>query len=176
MKKGLIFFLLVSISVISLWFLLYQNYIHTQTDFDHYLSENLAEFGNWFLRLFGHDPYIEYSGTNFVITNLIDSPTLGVWIGDRCNGFKMFGVFAAIVAAFPYSHKQKIWFIPLGILVLHTINAIRVAALTYLAVYYPEYLDFNHNITFEVIVYGSVFLLWYIWIKKFVEKEINAKT
>lgn len=175
MKKGILFFLTVSILIISIWFYIYQFLIQPNTNLDHHLSENLAEIGNYFLSLFGHNTYIEYSGTNYIITNLIDSNTLGVWIGTRCNGFKMFGVFTAILIAFPYAHKHKLWFIPLGIIILHIINAIRVAALTYLSVYYPDYLDFNHNITFEIIVYGSVFLLWYIWIKKFVEKAINKE-
>jgi hypothetical protein len=28
-------------------------------------------------------------------------------------------------------------------------------------------LNFNHDYTFYVIVYGWVFLLWWIWVKRF---------
>lgn len=172
MKNKLLVFLLLSTSLTTLWFLVYINWISPKTNLDHLLSENLGEIGNWILGLFGFPTYLEYSGTNYVVTNFSDLPTYGVWIGTRCNGFKMFGVFSAIILAFPYAHRHKIWFIPFGILTLHLINGIRVATLLYLSAYYPQYLDFNHNITFEIIVYGSLFLLWYLWIKKFVEPSI----
>ena len=173
MKKNIIVFLLVLLSIISTWFFVYVYYIQSNTNWDHHLSENLGDFAVLILEFFNIPTGIEYSGTNYVITKILSVENHGVWIGTRCNGFKMFGVFSAIILAFPYAHKHKLWYIPLGILILHTINAIRVAALTYLAVFYPGYLDFNHNITFEIIVYGSVFLLWYIFIKKFIEKSIQ---
>lgn len=174
MKKKLIYFLITAVALISLWFYVYQFWIQAHTNLDHHLSVNLAQVGNFFLSIFGIDTYIEYSGTNYVIANLLGyEDHYGVWIGTRCNGFKMFGVFSVIVAAFPYAHKHKLWFIPLGILILHTLNAIRVAILTYMYVHAPEYVDFNHNVTFEILIYGSVFLLWYIWVKKFVEVSIK---
>lgn len=172
MKKNLFIFLVSTILIISFWFYSYFYFIQVNTNWDHFLSENLGEYSILFLELFNIPTGLEYSGTNYVVTKILNVENYGVWIGTRCNGFKMFGVFTAIIVAFPYAHKHKLWFIPFGIILLHTINAIRVSTLTYLAVYYPEHLDFNHNITFEIIVYGSVFLLWYIWIKYFVEKSI----
>ena len=62
--------------------------------------------------------------------------------------------------------KKKLWFIPLGIFIVHTANAIRIAALTIISAENPKALDFNHNITFQVIVYGLIFLLWYWWVQK----------
>ena len=57
-------------------------------------------------------------------------------------------------------------FIPIGILILHCINVIRVAILTYISALFsnPYILDFNHNITFQLIVYVSMLALWYWWI------------
>ena len=81
----------------------------------------------------------------------------GVWIGEPCNGVKIFGLFTLFILAFPGSWKKKLWFIPLGIFIVHTANAIRIALLTIMSAENPKALDFNHNITFQVIVYGLNF-------------------
>jgi hypothetical protein len=38
--------------------------------------------------------------------------------------------------------------------------------------HYPQYLDFNHLYTFTILVYAIIFILWYIWAKKYAP---NAK-
>jgi len=44
---------------------------------------------------------------------------------------------------------------------------LRVAALCLIARADYDLLNFNHDYTFYVIVYGWVFLLWYVWVKRF---------
>jgi exosortase/archaeosortase family protein len=73
--------------------------------------------------------------------------------------------FALFVIAFPGSVKKKLWFIPLGIVIIHFANVLRViglAAINYVA---PQYLEFNHTYTFTILVYGIIFLLWMWWVK-----------
>jgi len=72
-----------------------------------------------------------------------------------------------IIFAFPGPIKHKLWYIPLGILFTHLINALRVIALVIIAYMKPEWLNFNHDYTFTIIVYAFVFMLWWIWINKF---------
>jgi hypothetical protein len=42
-----------------------------------------------------------------------------------------------------------------------------VAALAIIVDINPEWLDFNHDYTFTILVYAAVFALWYLWIEKF---------
>ena len=95
-------------------------------------------------------------------------------IGDPCNGLNLFGLFAVVLIAFPTSFKRKyrinlhkLWYIPLGILLIHIVNVIRVAVLAIIASYNYEALNFNHDVTFKVITYSFIFLLWYLWIKQY---------
>ena len=49
-----------------------------------------------------------------------------------------------------------------------------VTALAIIVSYDYELLNFNHDYTFYVIVYGCVFLLWFWWVKKFAGKRAAA--
>ena len=111
-----------------------------------------------------------------VITKILDYPySHGVWIGEPCNGIKVFGLFTIFIITFKGKVLDKLWFVPIGILILHCINVIRVAILTYISATNPYILDFNHNITFQLIVYVSMLGLWYWWIIQF-SKINEAKT
>ena len=157
------------------WFSLYHNIYNldklfssdvNQVDIQKNISIGLAKYANVFVSLRGYEPTLDFS-TDLVITSVKgDYFNHGVWIGEPCNGVKVFGLFSLFIMAFPGSWKKKLWFIPLGVFVVHTANAIRIAALTIISAKNPEALDFNHNITFQVIIYGLIFLLWYWWVQK----------
>lgn len=169
-------FVLVFFAGIVIWFSFY----HFIYEFDELISSNsrqidikksisilLAKQSNYFLSILGYQPKIEiYS--DMVVTLIQDTKyNHGVWIGEPCNGLKLFGVFSIFIIAFPGNLKTKLWYIPLGIIILHFINVIRIAILTIIQAYNPLLLNFNHNVTFQVIIYSFIFLLWYLWTKKF---------
>ena len=169
-------FILLFLAGIIIWFSFY----HFIYEFDKLLSSNsqqvdvkksisilLAEQSNYFLSILGYQPQIEiYS--DMVVTLIQDTKyNHGVWIGEPCNGLKLFGVFSIFIIAFPGDFKTKLWYIPLGVIILHFINVIRIAILTIIQAYNPLFLNFNHNVTFQVIIYSFIFLLWYLWTKKF---------
>ena len=144
-------FIIIFSGLAILWFSFYHNIYKLDQlflpDSNHFniqttISIRLAEYANIFVSIYG------------------------VWIGEPCNGVKLFGLFTLFILAFPGSWKKKLWFIPLGIFIVHTANAIRIALLTIISAENPKALDFNHNITFQVIIYGLIFLLWYWWVQK----------
>jgi exosortase family protein XrtF len=168
------FLLIFSLSSI-VWFSFYK----TMYKFDYYLgiengqgierwvSIQVGSYANFFTSIFGYIPHLDTS-TDFVVTSIPEGiHTHGVWIGEPCNGIKVMGLFAIFIIAFTGSFKHKLWFIPLGFLILHTANAIRISVLTIVSAINPENLEFNHDITFQIIMYGIVFLLWYWWVNKF---------
>ena len=52
-----------------------------------------------------------------------------LWIGDPCNGVGLFAVYLIFLLAYPGPWKHKLWFAALGLLSIHLINALRIAAL-----------------------------------------------
>ena len=87
----------------------------------------------------------------------------GVQIGAPCDGVALFALFAIFILAFPGPIFRKAWFIPAGIALLHLANIGRVVFLTRIQATSPEWLEFNHDYTFTVLIYGLVFALWYLW-------------
>ena len=87
----------------------------------------------------------------------------GVQIGAPCDGVALFALFSIFILAFPGPWTAKLWFIPLGIVVLHAANIGRVIVLARMQATAPEWLEFNHDYTFTVLIYGGVFGLWYLW-------------
>ena len=87
----------------------------------------------------------------------------GVQIGAPCDGVALFALFAIFILAFPGPFLRKLWFIPTGIGLLHLANIVRVIVLARIQATSPEWLEFNHDYTFTVLIYGLVFALWYLW-------------
>jgi exosortase/archaeosortase family protein len=90
-----------------------------------------------------------------------------LWIGDPCNGVGLFAVYLIFLVAYPGPVAPQALVRSPGSVSIHLINAIRVAAFASSSPYDYELLNFNHDYTFYVVVYGWVFLLWAIWVKKF---------
>ena len=137
------------------------------------VSVMLAEQANYLLSIFGFETNIDIH-IDMVVAKIVDNNySHGVWIGEPCNGVKVFGVFAIFIIAFPGRIKHKLWYVPLGIICIHIINVLRIALLIFISSVNPSILDFNHNITFQIIVYALILLLWYIWVKKYSRLKIN---
>lgn len=98
----------------------------------------------------------------------------GVWIGGPCNGITLMSLFAVFVIAYPGSFKYKLWYILIGMLIVHVVNLIRIIALALIANYSPQYLEFNHTYTFTFLAYSVVFGLWMLWANKYSKKESNS--
>ena len=56
----------------------------------------------------------------------------------------------------------------------HLINALRIVVLAIVVTIDYELLNFQHDYTFYVIVYGWVFLLWAIWVKRFAPGRLRT--
>lgn len=95
----------------------------------------------------------------------------GVWIGGPCNGITLLFLFAVFVVAYPGPKKTKLWYIPLGMLLVHIVNLIRIISLAMISYYAPEYLDFNHTYTFTFLAYSFVFGLWMLWVNRYSSSE-----
>ena len=86
---------------------------------------------------------------------------------EGCNAVSVMILFAAFIFAFSNRWKKTGLYIVIGILIIHVLNIIRIALLTYALYYYPAYEKLLHGTIFPLFIYGVVFLLWIFWITKF---------
>ena len=88
-------------------------------------------------------------------------------IVEGCNGLSVMILFVSFVIAFGGKFINKLWFLPLGVLLVHSSNIIRISFLAYVYVYHYDYAQMIHDYIFPSIIYGMVFLLWVIWVNYF---------
>lgn len=158
-------FVLVGIGLWLGWLLLYHQWIHPWGALDRLVINSLMDLSGALLTAFGYELLPE-PGIDLERYIGVQGGSL-LWIGDPCNGIKIFAVLAVFVIAFPGPWRHKAWFIPAGIALVHLLNAIRVAVLCIVVTQGYGWLEFNHDYTFYVVVYGAVFGLMWLWVRRF---------
>ncbi len=94
-----------------------------------------------------------------------DRPVLAVYEG--CNGLNTMIVFSAFLFAFGPISRQMVWFIPLGLALIHLANLVRITLLFLIAEHYPDAMYFVHKFLFTAFLYVVIFVLWLWWIRRF---------
>ena len=155
------FFLGCFVAYLS-WYVVYEFVLKPETTLDEWVISNMVEGAECGIEVVGLKtgtfPQPEgYSNKVGV------SGTPGVEIGAPCDGLSLFALFAIFIAFFPGPLTRKLWYIPIGVLFLHFVNIFRVISLAVIQSKFPDWLSFNHDYTFTVLVYGVVFGLWYVW-------------
>jgi len=159
-------FLVLAAALYLGWYLLYEFVLHPNGALDRATIDSLMAWASGILTFLGYDLIPEPANAENIRTIGVQGGHL-LWIGDPCNGVGLFAVFLIFLIAYPGPWKHKIWFGGLGLLSIHLINALRVVALCLIVTVDYELLNFNHDYTFYVVVYGWVFLLWAIWVREF---------
>lgn len=88
-------------------------------------------------------------------------------IVEGCNAVSVIILFASFVVAFSGKFRATVIYILGGSLVIYMLNVLRIASLSTLIYYFPDQEPFLHGVLFPLYIYGVVFLLWLIWIRKF---------
>ena len=159
--RTLIRFLFTGVGGYALWYALYEGVLRPFTLLDEVVIAGLVRGTCMLGELFGAQMRV---GEGAWPTQVGVVGQAGVTIGTPCDGVVLFALFTVFVAAFPGSWKHKLWFVPAGIAVLFGVNLGRVVALTFIQAHAPKLLQFNHDYTFTVLVYGVVLGLWYVYV------------
>ncbi len=94
---------------------------------------------------------------------------------EGCNAISIMILFLAFVFAFFEGFKTFV-FGAVGLIFLHVMNVLRIVGLNILLVEYPQYSKMGHDYLFPAIIYGSVVVLWLIWIKFYALKNVENET
>ena len=119
----------------------------------------LTESNRLFLELLGYDA-VTYGKTIKIIGSA------GVYLDKGCLARNLMGLYAGFVLAYPGSIKNKLWYIPLGLVIINILNIFRLSALAIISKCCPEHVEFNHHYIFKIVVFAFTLLLWYFWIFK----------
>lgn len=88
-------------------------------------------------------------------------------IVEGCNAISIIILFISFVLSFFAKIKTTLLFILAGTAIIYAMNIVRIAVLAIGIYEYPQHADFLHSIVFPLIIYGTVFVLWIIWVRIF---------
>lgn len=86
---------------------------------------------------------------------------------EGCNAISVMILFASFVFAFSSQWKKTALYILFGITIIHILNVIRIAVLSFSLFYFSEFEEILHGAFFPLFIYGVVFVLWILWVTKF---------
>lgn len=92
---------------------------------------------------------------------------------EGCNAISVMILFVSFVFAF-YKGAKTFIFVFIGLLILYIINVLRIVGINLLVSDYKEYERLAHDFLFPAIIYGTVVILWLVWIKFFALKNENT--
>ena len=130
-----------------------------------------------------------YDNSLWVLQNLTtceityDDATRTIWLGPGavyvsagCSGFKQFLQWIVLMVFFPGPWKQKLWFIPLGLVMVHLVNIFRIDVLVIILDYYPQHWHFTHDWILRPFFYVVMFGMWVIWVERFYQPKKKTET
>ncbi len=120
---------------------------------------------------------LKWLGYQFTLTNntIIYSSNVGVHIVWACSGLKQAYIFTCIIGFYRGSLRNKVWFIPIGLLVVYIVNVIRITAIAALIKDHPDWFYHLHEHLFKYLFYAIIFGMWVIWEEKFSKKSSSPK-
>lgn len=87
-------------------------------------------------------------------------------INCSCAGDKQILQFVLLMLIYPGSWKNKLWYIPLGMLIIHLTNVLRIMLVSSVAIHIPQWLVISHDTVLRGMFYAVIFVLWLIWVRK----------
>lgn len=157
---------------VLLFFLIYKFIFSLDLTAIHYpLTEHVGKYSTKLLNIFTEKSNFTVS-REYVNKQAIQSSQIYynekkiIYIENSCNGFIAFLRYIYIILCFPSATKRKFIYILFGLLAIHILNVFRCAGLGYINLYYQPYFRFAHDYLFKGIIYGSIFILWVLFLRK----------
>jgi len=93
--------------------------------------------------------------------------TNGCWIriNESCAGDKQILQFMLLLLVYPGLWKHKLWFIPLGMVIIHFTNILRIVLLSVVSITKPDLWHVAHDIVLRGMFYVVILVLWIIWVE-----------
>ena len=95
-------------------------------------------------------------------------------IVEGCNAISIIILFLSFVFAFFGSFRSTLLYAFAGSIIIYAFNLIRIVVLSIGLYHYPWRREFLHTVVFPLLIYGTVFLLWMIWVNRFSKSKQHA--
>lgn len=143
----------------------YSELLDTHLNYVSGLRHFLLQTAEWILMQLGYTTFT----TNYWLRV---SGHGGIIVVYSCLGFGVMSFFTAFVLAWPKPIKNKLWFLPIGLIVIQSLNIMRfiLLSLFWKGSLLKGFID--HHDLFNIILYILLLGIIYFWVK---DDKINAE-
>lgn len=130
-----------------------------------WMAHQVSHTSLWLLRFFGFNVSLQPGN---IIAHANGNSVQIIW---ACTGLKQAYIFFCIIAFYRGPWMKKLWFVPLGLLVVYFFNIFRITFIIAVVEKHPEWFHFLHLYAFKYAFYLIIFLMWVLWEEKFAVKN-----
>lgn len=136
-----------------------------------YMARHVAELCTWLLHIIGSNVTLDASNT------LRHDNKVSVQIIWGCTGLKQAYIFFCIIAFSRGPWTKKLWYIPLGLIVVYAFNIFRITFIIAFIENHHNTFDLLHFYIFKYLFYMIIFAMWVYWEEIIVEtKQLSNKS
>lgn len=167
--KSVIKFILTFLLTYAVLSVAYKFYLDFSTGTDYYpdyFTNLVARQSETLFEVFGYNAEM-VKHTNEASMKIIIENKFVARVVEGCNSISIIILFISFIIAFADAFKATLIYILAGSVLLYIVNLIRIVILSIGLYHYPWRRDILHTIIFPLIIYGMVFLLWMLWVRRY---------
>jgi len=163
--KFILTFLLVY-AVLSFSYKFYLDFSEDSKYYPDYITNLTAKQSQLVISSIGYDssvvPHEAERSMKLIVNNKFVARVV-----EGCNSISVIILFISFIIAFAGTWKRTLFYILAGSVLIYSVNLIRIAILSIGLYHYPWRREILHTIIFPMIIYGIVFILWMVWVRRF---------
>jgi exosortase family protein XrtF len=152
--------------VLSVSYKLYLDFSEGSQYYPDYFTNLTARQSELIINSLGYDAWIAPHPNEPSIKLIINNKFVARVI-EGCNSISIVILFVSFVIAFADTFKRTLIYLLAGTVLIYSVNLIRIAILSIGLFHYPWRREILHTVIFPLIIYGLVFVLWMIWVRRF---------
>lgn len=167
--KFILTFLLVY-AVLSFAYKFYLDYSEGSTFYPDYFTNLTAKQSKALIESVGYDVQVVPHEAEPSMKLIIN----GKWVArvvEGCNSISIVILFIAFIIAFADTWKSTALYLLAGSVLIYSVNLFRIVILSIGLYHYPWRREVLHTVIFPLIIYGMVFILWMIWVRRFTKQK-----
>jgi len=162
-------FLLVY-SILTVGYKLYLNKSDGSIYYPDYATHLVASQTEKLLDSFGYDSQV-LPHENEPSMKVIINGKFVARVIEGCNALTIIILFLSFVIAFADNLKTTFLYCLAGSIIIYVFNLLRIVILSAGLYHYPWRREILHTVIFPLVIYGTVFLLWMVWVNRFAKKK-----
>ena len=152
--------------IFSLFYNIYLELSASQEFFPDFFTYLVSVQSKEVIEILGYTSFISPHDAEASMKLFINDSFL-VRVVEGCNSISIIILFISFILSFFAGLKLTLLYILAGSVIIYVMNIVRIAVLTIGIYEYPHHAELLHSIIFPLIIYGTVFILWLIWVRIF---------